>query len=163
MNNTLRLNDLPTVRYLEGEEEKHLEPLEGREVIKVPTEFRTASGLKKGYRKGYCHTLAELTVLVADLRNDYKHLSDTMKSLMELPTQVQAFMTRVRNNLETYRTEQTAMLQRVSDSLDDLLAGRAKPSGETIQYIQGTLSELGERVRKVEEGLSPPPMQKPPQ
>ena len=155
MNRELRLK-LPTVTYLEGEEEKHLEPLEDRVIFKYPIKITTADGVKNGYRKRYCHTPEELSALVSNLRNDYANLSDRMKNLIDLPAQVQEFMTQVRNNLETYRAEQTDMMQRVANALGDLLAGKAKPSGEAVQYIQNTFKELGQRLHKVEERLSPP-------
>ncbi|MCL2123059.1 MAG: hypothetical protein FWH34_03110 [Desulfovibrionaceae bacterium] len=163
MNNTLRLNDLPTVSYLVGEVEKHLPPLDGRIVLILPTEISTQSGTRKGYRKRYSHTPAELTVLVENLQYEYAFLRDRMQSLIALPPQVEQFMAHVQAQMDRYQAEQTATLQKVSNVLDDLLAGKAKPSGDTMNLIKDTLNRLGDRVSKIEERLAAPPVPQPPQ
>ncbi len=144
---------LPQVKLKENEQDKALPPMEGREII--TRSFRCAGKdiPQIGYYQRYTNTIKELTVLVEQLGGQNKkeiqemrRIQEELRLYLELPRKVEKFMAEISLQLEQYRNHQTAELEQVSNILDELLAGKAKPSGDMMNLILDAINAQKEKL-----------------
>ena len=144
----------PTATFREEEMKKALPPIEGREILTTEQQFLGEDGKhQKGYHQRYSRTLPELTLLMERLTNNYQaekailhQMQDNLRFYTNLPARVEAFLKDITRQLEEYRTEQTAALEHVSQVLDELLEGKAKPSGDMMQIILDAIHGQKSRI-----------------
>ena len=81
---------------------------------------------------------------------EMRRIQEELRLYMELPRKVEKFMADIVGQLEQYRTQQTAELEQVSNILDELLAGKAKPSGDMMNLIMDAINGQKERLEILE-------------
>ena len=144
---------LPQVKLKENEQDKALPPMEGREIITRSFRFAGKDIPQIGYYQRYTNTIKELTVLVEQLGGQNKkeiqemrRIQEELRLYLELPRKVEKFMAEISLQLEQYRNHQTAELEQVSNILDELLAGKAKPSGDMMNLILDAINAQKEKL-----------------
>lgn len=149
--------ELPQVQFPVNETGKALPALKGREIITRSANLGNQEAPQKGYHQRYSHTLSELTVLMEQLQRENKRELQEMRRIRnelrfywEIPAKVNGFIEDTAEQMVKYRNEQSAMLEHVSQVLDDLLEGKAKPSGDMMTLILDAIEGQKTRLETLE-------------
>lgn len=162
-NNEPQEERLTKIFVADGEPELALPPLPGREIMRHRTKaMRTRPQDNmvihpEGTLLSYSMTLSELTREVHHLNHritmavqEFSQETTKFRALIDLPKQVQDFHKHLEERLEELVAQVEQALQEVWESLDSLLAGKARPNDETLALVMQVLKQLQERVDKLE-------------